>query len=111
MAWHILKRKVRSEPWLRSSRSARGRAALRTFLEGRTLMKQRRCVALSVCLTVSVSFARALTPQGATLPVPAGVTNPFFAASTLPFQAPPFDKIKDSDYAPAIEEGMKRQLA
>ncbi|MDQ3906915.1 MAG: peptidyl-dipeptidase Dcp [Acidobacteriota bacterium] len=37
--------------------------------------------------------------------------NPFFQPSTLPFQAPPFDKIKDSDYQPAIEEGMRRQLA
>jgi len=38
-------------------------------------------------------------------------TNPFFAESTLPFHAPPFDKIKDSDYQPALEEGMKRLLA
>ncbi|MEO9080119.1 MAG: peptidyl-dipeptidase Dcp [Rhodanobacter sp.] len=38
-------------------------------------------------------------------------SNPFFQASTLPFQAPPFDKINDADYQPAIEEGMKRQLA
>src|SRR5216110_1659196 len=37
--------------------------------------------------------------------------NPFFSESTLPFHAPPFDKIKDSDYAPAIEAGMKAQLA
>jgi peptidyl-dipeptidase Dcp len=37
--------------------------------------------------------------------------NPFLAASPLPFEAPPFDKIKDSDYQPAIDEGMKRQLA
>src|SRR5205807_5136741 len=29
----------------------------------------------------------------------------------LPFNAPQFDKIKDSDYKPALEEGMKRQLA
>src|SRR3954464_415167 len=36
--------------------------------------------------------------------------NPFLAESTLPYHAPPFDKIKDSDYAPAIEEGMKNQL-
>src|SRR5690349_11913554 len=41
----------------------------------------------------------------------AQVNNPFFTASTLPYQAPPFDKIKDSDYQPAIEEGMKQQLA
>src|SRR4051794_2066656 len=38
-------------------------------------------------------------------------TNPFFEKSTLPFEAPPFDRIKDSDYQPAIEEGMKRELA
>src|SRR5260370_34253845 len=39
------------------------------------------------------------------------VVNPFFTESTLPFHTPPFDKIKDTDYAPAIEEGMKGQLA
>ena len=37
--------------------------------------------------------------------------NPFAKASSLPFEAPPFDKIKDSDYQPAIEEGMRRELA
>ena len=42
---------------------------------------------------------------------PAPAINPFFAESTLPFHAPPFDKIKDSDYAPAMEEGMKKELA
>ena len=36
--------------------------------------------------------------------------NPFFSPSKLPFQAPPFDKIKESDYLPAFEEGMKEQL-
>ncbi len=42
-------------------------------------------------------------------PMDFGPTNPFFAPSTLPFQAPPFDKIKDSDYQPAIEAGMAEQ--
>ena len=37
--------------------------------------------------------------------------NPLLTRSTLPFQAPPFDKIQVSDYQPAIEEGMKQQLA
>ncbi|WP_266159474.1 peptidyl-dipeptidase Dcp [Dyella silvatica] len=41
----------------------------------------------------------------------ATASNPFFVASTLPFQAPPFDKIKEADYQPAIEEGMKQHLA
>jgi peptidyl-dipeptidase Dcp len=39
-----------------------------------------------------------------------GPENPFYAASTLPFQAPPFDRIKDSDYQPAIEAGMAEQI-
>jgi peptidyl-dipeptidase Dcp len=39
-----------------------------------------------------------------------GPGNPFYAPSTLPFQAPPFDKIKDWDYQPAIEAGMAEQL-
>ena len=41
----------------------------------------------------------------------AAQSNPFFTESTLAMQAPPFDKIKDSDYQPAIEEGMKQDLA
>jgi peptidyl-dipeptidase Dcp len=40
-----------------------------------------------------------------------GPSNPFYAASTLPFGAPPFDKIKDADYQPAIEAGMAQELA
>jgi peptidyl-dipeptidase Dcp len=39
-----------------------------------------------------------------------GPGNPFYAPSTLPFQAPPFDKIHDGDYPPAIEAGMAQQL-
>ncbi|MBB6368737.1 peptidyl-dipeptidase Dcp [Xanthomonas sacchari] len=42
---------------------------------------------------------------------PAAAANPLLTPSTLPFQAPPFDKIKDSDYLPAFEEGMKQHLA
>lgn len=38
-------------------------------------------------------------------------SNPFLNASKLPFQAPAFDQIKDGDFKPAIEEGMKQQQA
>ena len=38
-------------------------------------------------------------------------SNPFFAVSKLPFQTAAFDKIKTSDFKPALEEGMKQQLA
>ena len=36
--------------------------------------------------------------------------NPFFAESTLPLHYPAFDRIKDSDYAPAFDRGMAEQL-
>jgi peptidyl-dipeptidase Dcp len=59
--------------------------------------------------------ARVASPQGATPAQNASATfdesNPFARPSPLPYQAPPFDKIKDSDYKPAIEEGMRRELA
>lgn len=35
--------------------------------------------------------------------------NPFFASSTLPYQAPPFDMIDDSHYRPAFDEALKRK--
>ena len=35
--------------------------------------------------------------------------NPFFASSTLPYQAPPFDLIKDEHYRPAFDEALKRK--
>ncbi|UAN48295.1 peptidyl-dipeptidase Dcp [Serratia sp. JSRIV001] len=37
--------------------------------------------------------------------------NPFFAASQLSFQAPRFDVISESDYAPAIAAGIQQKLA
>ncbi len=39
-----------------------------------------------------------------------GPANPFYAESNLPFHAPPFDRIKDADYQPAIEAGMAAEL-
>ncbi len=40
----------------------------------------------------------------------AGISNnPFAKSSTLPLEAPAFDKIKDADFKPAIEEGIKQQ--
>jgi peptidyl-dipeptidase Dcp len=38
-----------------------------------------------------------------------GPSNPFYAESTLPFHAPPFDKINATEYPPAIEAGMAKQ--
>jgi len=38
-------------------------------------------------------------------------SNPFFQKSTLPFEAPDFSNIKNGDFQPAIDEGMKQQQA
>ena len=69
-----------------------------------------------IVLAMSIALAAcAQTPHKPNEPAKAGETakavNPFFAQSTLPYQAPPFDKIHDSDYAPAFDEGMKQQIA
>src|SRR3954470_7737561 len=45
----------------------------------------------------------------ATAQLPA--SNPFAAPSTLLYQAPDFSRIHNADFQPAIEEGMRRQLA
>src|SRR6266702_3197817 len=52
----------------------------------------------------------ASTPASAG-PAPFTSANPFASASPLLYQAPPFDRIHDADYQPAVEEGMRRQLA
>lgn len=37
------------------------------------------------------------------------MTNPFFEAYNTPFEVPPFDKIKNEHFAPALREGMNQQ--
>jgi len=61
------------------------------------------------CATTASQYpsTAATTSDGAGL---LSQSNPFAAQSALPFQAPPFDRIKDSDYQPAIEAGMKEQI-
>jgi peptidyl-dipeptidase Dcp len=63
-------------------------------------------LSLACFIFAFAGFALASAPAGEFTP-----DNPFFKKSTLPYQAPPFDKIKDSDYQPAIEAGMKEELA
>ncbi|HEX7342036.1 MAG TPA: M3 family metallopeptidase [Rhodanobacteraceae bacterium] len=58
------------------------------------------------------TMAKTTPPATAQKPAtPAKHVNPFFTKSTLPFQAPPFDKITNADYQPAIEKGMAEDLA
>jgi peptidyl-dipeptidase Dcp len=64
----------------------------------------------SVITTGAIAMGTIYTPATAA-DAKLGASNPFYAESTLPFHAPPFDKIKDGDYQPAIEAGMAEQLS
>ncbi|MGA9794936.1 MAG: M3 family metallopeptidase [Rhizomicrobium sp.] len=61
-----------------------------------------------VCAALSVLAATSAISKPATN---AMWTNPFAQPSTLPFQAPDFSKIKDTDYEPAFDEAMHVHLA
>lgn len=64
---------------------------------------------LAIILPGAIALAAAHIPANAA-DTKFSPSNPFYAPSTLPFQAPPFDKIKDEDYQPAIEAGMAEEL-
>ena len=82
-------------------------------------------IATSIALTTACSSsndadkAQAPVASGTAAPAPAATAaaapaahvNPLLTKSELPFEAPPFDKIVDADFQPAIEEGMKQELA
>ena len=68
-------------------------------------MTRRHSGSLALLAAAFLACAAAAVPQTAPMAVPD--PNPLMSKSPLPFQAPPFDRIKDSDYSPAIEEGMR----
>src|SRR5579863_9800571 len=69
------------------------------------MLKQTIATLLS-CVIVLIAISKPARAADAKF----GPSNPFYAPSTLPFHAPPFDKIKDEDYQPAIEAGMAEEL-
>ena len=60
---------------------------------------------------LAIAASLLLIGCGRTAPAPFSSENPFATASPLLYQAPPFDKIHDADYQPALEDGMRVQLA
>ena len=54
----------------------------------------------TMMLLSTTAYAQTAVPAAKTATLPA--SNPFAQPSTLPFQAPPFDRIKDADYQPAL---------
>ena len=64
-------------------------------------------LASTLLLSSGAMIRSANAETAATLPA----SNPLAAEPTLPFGAPAFDKIKDTDYQPAIEAGIAQNLA
>lgn len=64
---------------------------------------------------IMLTFPLALLACGAPEQSPSSMndlaSNPLLQRSTLPFQAPQFDQMRDEHFRPAILEGMKRHLA
>ena len=71
-------------------------------------------LACAIALALAAGTALAASPQaqsqGTAVSAPA-TANPFFADSTLPLKYPAFDKIRDTDFAPAFDRGMADELA
>lgn len=78
-------------------------------------MKHPLTLALTAALTtlaIAPACSKTEAPVNAPAAAPAAATesNPFFAQSPLPLHYPQFDKIKDSDFAPAFDRGMADEL-
>jgi len=65
-------------------------------------------ISLATCFAVLPSFKNDDPTRNVDNPLPS--SNPFSSPSTLPYHATPFDKITNSDYKPALEEGIRVQL-
>jgi peptidyl-dipeptidase Dcp len=69
-------------------------------------MRMRRLLAMAMSGAMTVGAAGQSVEKAAAF----GPENPFYAESALPYHAPPFDRIKDTDYQPALEAGMAAQI-
>jgi peptidyl-dipeptidase Dcp len=67
---------------------------------------------LALALAIALTAAAPLSAQTHSHAVShsKSASNPFLADSPLPLHYPQFDKIKDSDFAPAFDRGMAEQL-
>ena len=72
-------------------------------------MRVVRTLFLAVVSLLAALAAAAAPKEAGTAPMAAD--NPFARPSQLSFELPPFDRIRDTDYAPAFEAGMREQLA
>src|SRR5437764_6355953 len=67
-------------------------------------------LAILITLPMFTSTLSIADPSPPAPSAPSPTANPLLSESTLPYHVPPFDKIKDEHFAPAIEQGMTEQL-
>ncbi|HLQ13710.1 MAG TPA: M3 family metallopeptidase [Steroidobacteraceae bacterium] len=70
-----------------------------------------RTSAAALTMVLFTSLGTAAIAVSAAAPQALPPDNPFAAASTLPYELPPFDRIRDGDFMPAYQAGMAQQLA
>src|ERR1051325_6075953 len=66
----------------------------------------------TACITAPFSVAAkppAREPSPSKKVNTSATTNPLLTESTLPYKLPPFDKIKDEHFLPALEQGMAEE--
>jgi peptidyl-dipeptidase Dcp len=68
------------------------------------------CLGVLAATFATTALAAGVAPAKERARTAAMPENPFAATSTLPFQLPPFDRIRDSDYRAAFDAGMAEQL-
>jgi peptidyl-dipeptidase Dcp len=66
--------------------------------------------ALSVIVAMTHIAAISVIAQTSPVQNPNMADNPLLTESSLPYHIPPFDKIKDEHFEPAIEAGMREEL-
>ena len=74
-------------------------------------MNRSSALALAIAISLAAPFAVAQDAAPAPTQAQPVSVNPFFSPSPLPYFLPPFDRIGDEHFAPALEKGMAEQRA
>src|SRR5437588_8599436 len=67
------------------------------------------CAIITPCRAAEPSPSSSPKDTGKKTDVTAATANPLLTESKLPFNLPPFDKIKDEHFQPALEQGMAEE--
>src|SRR5256885_8858405 len=68
------------------------------------------CAIITPCRAAKPSPSSSPKDPGKKTAVPAAPATPLLTESKLPFNLPPFDKIKDEHFQPALEQGMAEEI-